>query len=383
MNARMPHDSARAVICTAIIVCCSLLWPLTTAAGQTAPCSAAVLTLEEAATLLRIDPENLQRLAERGTVPGRQVGSVWRFDCTALMSWLRGSDVTARGLGGERDRGAPAPASTQEVPQTTIGEAPEERTAEDVFLRGNRVLLGRGDVVIDVGQFYARSDAMQLLGVGGVAGLGTLQQSALTTLLVARVGIVSETEVFVSTSFSRQDRRELLGNVTVASSDRADVGGTAIGIRRTVLREGVGRPDVVITVNGQLPTGNGARAVGGGVIAVKSIDPVVLFASGNYVHPLATRSSDGVLSSPTDTIDVTMGYGLGLNDTLAISMGVGGLFAASRSEAGTARPASVFSVRFGLTTAIAPRLYLEPSVSLGLSGPGHRFAIGVTMPFAF
>ena len=382
MIAMLTPRFARALICVAAIVCCRALWPATAVAGQTASCSAAVLTLDEAATLLRVDAENLQRLAESGTVPGRRIGTVWRFDCTALMSWLRGTDVSARGLGDSQQQNGPLPASKPE-PDSAIGEAPEERTAEDVFLRGNRVLLERGDVVVDVGQFYARSDAMQLLGVGGLAGLGTLEQTALTTLLVARVGVMSETEVFVSTSFSRQDRRELLGNVTVASSDRADVGGTAIGIRRTVLHEGVGRPDVVLTLNGQLPTGNGARAVGGGVIVVKSIDPVVLFASGNYVHPLAARSSGGVRSSPPDTVDVSMGYGLGLNDTLAISMGVGGVFATAGGEPGTSRPASVFSVRFGLTTSIAPRLYLEPSVSLGLSGPGHRFAIGVTMPFAF
>jgi excisionase family DNA binding protein len=352
--------------------------------AQQTVCSATVLTLDEAATLLRVTARDLEGLAEGGRIPGRRIGNDWRFECAALLAWLQGSDVTGRGIGSGQDQTAqptPAAPGTQPAP---IGEAPEERTAEDVFLRGNRVLLAPGDVVVDVGQFYARSDAVQLLGAGTAVGLGIVEQKALTTVLVARVGVFRETEVFVSTSFNKQDRRELLESLTVRSSGESAFSATGIGVRRTVLREGSGRPDVVLTVNGQIPSGDAVGAAGGGVIIVKSVDPVVLFASANYIHPFARRTGDGGRIAIPDSVDVTMGYGLGLNDTLAISMAVGGLFAGTSStDAGTSRSPSAFSVRFGLTTALAERLYLEPSVSFGLSGPGHRFAIGVTMPYAF
>ena len=61
----------------------------------------------------------------------------------------------------------PAAADAQDQP---IGEAPEEREADEIFLRNQRVLLARGQVVLDVGQFYSRADDLQLAVVNnGVA----------------------------------------------------------------------------------------------------------------------------------------------------------------------------------------------------------------------
>ena len=39
--------------------------------------------------------------------------------------------------------------------------------------------------------------------------------------------------------------------------------------------------------------------------------------------------------------------------------------------------------RFALTSWLAEGLYIEPSVSFGLSGPEDSFAFGVTIPYAF
>jgi hypothetical protein len=48
-----------------------------------------------------------------------------------------------------------------------------------------------------------------------------------------------------------------------------------------------------------------------------------------------------------------------------------------------AQQPSVFIARFGLTASLAEGLYVEPSISFGLSGPGGSLAFGVTMPYAF
>ncbi|HET9361935.1 MAG TPA: helix-turn-helix domain-containing protein, partial [Vicinamibacterales bacterium] len=143
-----------------------------------------VLTLTEAAHLLRVGESELQELAERGKVPARRIGSSWRFSRQALMTWLIGdrapnrlttpelAAATASGTvpsqAGAQAPATPASADSQTKP---IGEAPEERTAEDVFLRGQKVLLGRGEVVVDFGEFYARSDDLQLASVNGGVGL--------------------------------------------------------------------------------------------------------------------------------------------------------------------------------------------------------------------
>jgi excisionase family DNA binding protein len=47
-----------------------------------------ILTLEEAAELLRLDREAMLAAAEAGQVPGRRIGEEWRFSRNALMNWL-------------------------------------------------------------------------------------------------------------------------------------------------------------------------------------------------------------------------------------------------------------------------------------------------------
>ncbi len=47
-----------------------------------------VLTLTEAAKLLRVTSEALTRELERGTLPGRRINGDWRFSRAALLEWL-------------------------------------------------------------------------------------------------------------------------------------------------------------------------------------------------------------------------------------------------------------------------------------------------------
>src|SRR5688572_33212850 len=89
-------------------------------------------------------------------------------------------------------------AQEQEKP---IGEAPEERDADDIFLRGQRVLLGAADVVFAVGQFYSRSDTLHLALAGGALQLAAQEVSILTTVLVGRVGVWSVPELDAGGSF--------------------------------------------------------------------------------------------------------------------------------------------------------------------------------------
>jgi len=47
-----------------------------------------VLTLEEAAALLRVQPGDVEDLAGRGGLPGRRIGAHWRFSRAAVLAWL-------------------------------------------------------------------------------------------------------------------------------------------------------------------------------------------------------------------------------------------------------------------------------------------------------
>ena len=47
-----------------------------------------VLTLEEVAELLSVEPAAVAELASSGELPGRRIGEVWRFARTAVLEWL-------------------------------------------------------------------------------------------------------------------------------------------------------------------------------------------------------------------------------------------------------------------------------------------------------
>jgi len=47
-----------------------------------------VLTLEEVAELLCVEPDAVADLASSGELPGRQIGDAWRFARSAVLDWL-------------------------------------------------------------------------------------------------------------------------------------------------------------------------------------------------------------------------------------------------------------------------------------------------------
>jgi excisionase family DNA binding protein len=50
-----------------------------------------VLTVADAAALLQVDEHVVAELAEAGELPGRRVGSEWRFARQAILDWLGAS----------------------------------------------------------------------------------------------------------------------------------------------------------------------------------------------------------------------------------------------------------------------------------------------------
>jgi excisionase family DNA binding protein len=51
-----------------------------------------VLTIEEAAELLRVEIDLVETMAAEGRLPGRRLAGEWRFARAGLLEWLAGSD---------------------------------------------------------------------------------------------------------------------------------------------------------------------------------------------------------------------------------------------------------------------------------------------------
>ena len=56
-----------------------------------------ILTLDEAAALLRLEAPALDQAAQNGELPGRKIGGEWRFSKEALLSWLAQSTTDGHG----------------------------------------------------------------------------------------------------------------------------------------------------------------------------------------------------------------------------------------------------------------------------------------------
>jgi excisionase family DNA binding protein len=59
--------------------------------ARPAPGSREVLTTAQLADLLQVDEKAIRDLARRGELPGRKIGSHWRFSRGAVIDWLSGT----------------------------------------------------------------------------------------------------------------------------------------------------------------------------------------------------------------------------------------------------------------------------------------------------
>jgi putative molybdopterin biosynthesis protein len=67
-----------------------------------------LLTTGEVAALLSVHPKHVYRLMRRG-LPGRRVGSTWRFERDEVLAWARRSHGSALPLAAPEEQGGPVP----------------------------------------------------------------------------------------------------------------------------------------------------------------------------------------------------------------------------------------------------------------------------------
>ena len=377
-------------------------------AAQVTPDPPEVLTEDEAAQLLRVERAALLDLALTGQVPARKVGNGWRFSRAALLGWLAGyrqglaaseirlasrvplsspldaqaaTAVVGRGLSG-------AAQATQQVEATgsaaPIGTAPKGRTASEVFLRDQRILLAPNELTVDVGLFYARNDDLVLGDAGNGSTLGLVETDSFGGVLVGRYSIGRDTELFANTSYQNRRVAIIANGQPFSSVSRGNFGDIGLGLRRTIVHEGQGRPDVILTVEGSIPTGASSYGLGGGVTLVKSFDPAVLFGSLMYRHTFSREFADITRLQPRDRIEAEIGYAFALNDTLILNSALSGSFNLETSFANAVfRQNEIFNLRMGLTARMSRKLFVQPSVSYRLNGPGNGVIFGLNFPYTF
>ncbi|MBI4707119.1 MAG: helix-turn-helix domain-containing protein [Candidatus Omnitrophica bacterium] len=347
-----------------------------------------VLTLNEAAFLLRISADDLDGIARRNLIPGRFIGQEWRFSKAALLRWLGGeekvseaplsksnlSQIVGRGEDSSDTQNAtPIPDNKTE----TIGNKPDLGTAEDIFLRNERILLKAKELSIEFGLLYSYSDQQDITST-------SFERETYTSTVGLRYGLADNLQLFTSTPYMFQTD-------TITSPDererekRSDWGDVSLGLRSSVLREGLNIPEIILSIEGQIPTGQSSYALGAGASLVKSLDPAVLFANFNYNYTFSKDYDDITLLAPKNTFSVSLGYAYALNDTVTLSALTSGVFTGRTNFDNDVvlQSRKQFSLQFGITSLIWKTLYIEPTVSFGLNRAASDVTFGVDMVYTF
>ena len=357
------------------------------------PATSDVLTLAEAADLLRITPDELRMLAEQRGIPGRRIDERWRFHRAALLSWLEGTarststslrdteleDIVGRGPNDDASAAA------------SIGEERQYKTAEEVFLRDHRVLLGRRQMVIEPSVFYSKVDNriltvedIELTSSSGqtvvvvIHNLDQIEQHTTDAFLTLRYGLFEETEIFSGLRFRH---RQTLSDRS--GSDRfSEIRHLNVGVRKTVLREGRFMPDVVLSAEGRIPFGENSGAVEAQAWLIKSFDPIVLLGGVGYRRTFVPDTASVTRVEPANLVDLTMGYAFAVNDELTLHTRLIARFEGRTEYSNVLLESDQdFNLQLGLTGKAGRGPFVEPTVTFGLDGPGARVMFGLSLPF--
>ena len=364
--------------------------------GQLPP----ILTVDEAANLLRIDVETLELMATANTIPSRQVllndgTQTFRFSRDALIQWLENAEASqattlAPQLG---TPSATSPANTatknpddlansQEASET-IGAEREQPTSTEVFLREQSILSTAGDVSYDFGIFYARQDNQILINDDNPR-LETITTRIGQVQSVVRYGIIDDADIFVRGSAEVRDARLRLNDEFQQLEGESSRTSLAAGVRHVFLKERVGFPELIVGLEGRVPTGTSSSGASVSVSFVKSVDPAVLFGSIAYTYVDSERFTDATLLESEQTVRIDIGYALALSDQFSLNVSAEAGYRSRTRFTDVVMPEDDFAgMQFGATIKVSPTIYIQPVVGFSLSGVGNAYTLGVNIPLSF
>lgn len=256
-------------------------------------------------------------------------------------------------------------------PPAPVGERPEARTAEEVALRDQGVLLQRNRVTIELAAAYGRSERDY--------GLTQVEQQQASAEVAVRYGLWSDVQVSARLPWRAQRTRAFAPD---ARDERSAFGDLAVGLFGVAVREGPGRPNVILSLDGLVPSGPGDAGVGGGLALTTSRDPVILFAGVSYLYGLETDVSDPDRLLATHNVGFNLGYAFAVNESVALN---GQLVGSHRSYPTGATPhlsRERYRLQFGVTWLVTRTLFVEPTVAVAVGGASPDLTLGVSVPWS-
>lgn len=396
MTIRLALRASAAILCATLALVAAAESPSSRSEADVLPAQDLdrVFTLDEAAQFLRVAPAEVERSALDGALPGRRIGREWRFSKIALIQWLNqdrplriaaatpalsGAPSAAAPLRRSElaqiaGRGAAAGAPAAAPPQS-VGERPAARTAEEVALRDSALLLRKGQSALEFGLSYARAEKTFLPTL-------RTEQSTATASLSIRHGLRDNLQLSASLPYRTQ--RTTLYAPDRLSTHSNQLGDAALGLLGVALRENSGRPALIWSLSAIAPTGPGDAGIGAGASLTRSLDPVVLFASMNYLYGIRTDINDPDRNLAKHNLAYNAGFAFAANDSVAFAAQlIGSRRNYGRNDSGIWLPREQHQLQLGLTYLLSPGLYVEPTVAFGLGSSTPDVTLGINIPYNF
>jgi hypothetical protein len=303
------------------------------------------------------------------------------------------------------------PEATQESSSTTqesTSMVKKVESVEKVLMDKGGVLLRKGKWQIEPTSTYVHTSANKITVQGytilpvlviGEISSEKVKRDIFIETLTTRYGLKNNLQLELNVPFRYQHER-----ITVESPasetlrDAAGMGDVSGGVYTQVAYEKGVIPDLVAGLSVKAPTGeepyNNDIGLGTGhwglkssIVAVKSSDPAILFASLGYTYNFERDDIDNYGTvKPGDMIEYSVGAAFALNYQLAFSFQVNQSITQKmriNDDSVVNSFTNVVSLRYGLTWSINKNFSCQLQAANGLTEDSPDFALEMSFPYTF
>ncbi len=292
----------------------------------------------------------------------------------------------------EQDDSVPVGKEHMQAPgAVVVEEGDAERALERSLTLEGALLLSSGVLEIEPGLSYARQEdtAPGFVTVGTQVFASEVEFNAniLTANLALRLGLPWDSQLELGLPY-RRSKVESVTNINLVPTastkqSNSELGDLSIGFAKTLLREGLWRPDLVARLTWDTDTGDadGFHELRGSLTAIKRQDPVTFIGGMSYQH--AFKSG---LVKPGSAISVNFGSLIALSPETSMRFLISGRYQNETELSGVKvdgsdRTVGTFVV--GGSTLLAPGTLLNLSVGIGLTDDADNFSITLSLPIRF
>lgn len=293
--------------------------------------------------------------------------------------------------------------SSRDIP--TIGEKTPERIPEEMFLRGEKVLIPKGRGEIELNLTYVNRDKTDLFGAD--------KTRSLVPALTGRYGITNDLMAFATIPFVF-NWHEVPGEGESSSTRNyrnAGLGDIFFGLNYQLLYESIKWPSLMLSLSAKSNTGKspyvmpdyreklgtGHWEISPGFSLVRTIDPVVLFGSFYYTYSFsrminqASETAEGeeqitrVRKKPGDSVNLVLGTGFAFNEKVTMSFRTVGsfIFRDQINNRETGELQTPFYQYIILDYLFQKYGYLEPAIAFGLTRDASDFLLSLSYVYRF